>query len=27
VVDAIFDFYESKGFEATAAEREKLLYL
>lgn len=27
VVDAIFDFYEAKGFESSAAEREKLLYL
>jgi uncharacterized protein (TIGR00730 family) len=27
VVDAIFDFYEAKGFAATAAEREQLLYL
>ena len=27
VVDAIFDFYEKRGFAATAAEREQLLYL
>lgn len=27
VVDAIFDFYERRGFEQTAAEREQLLYL
>jgi hypothetical protein len=27
VVDAIFDFYEARGFAATASEREQLLYL
>jgi hypothetical protein len=27
VVQAIFDFYGERGFEATAAERERLLYL
>jgi uncharacterized protein (TIGR00730 family) len=27
VVDAIFDFYEKRGFATTAAEREQLLYL
>ena len=27
VVDAIFDFYEKRGFASTAAEREQLLYL
>lgn len=27
VVDAIFDFYEKRGFAATQAEREQLLYL
>lgn len=27
VVDAIFDYYEAKGFATTAAERERLLYL
>lgn len=27
VVDAIFDFYESRGFEHSASEREQLLYL
>ena len=27
VVDAIFDFYEARGFLQTAAEREQLLYL
>ena len=27
VVDAIFDFYQSKGFYATAEEREVNLYL
>ncbi len=27
VVDAIFDFYEARGFEQSASEREQLLYL
>jgi uncharacterized protein (TIGR00730 family) len=27
VVNAIFDFYEAKGFDASAAERERVLYL
>jgi hypothetical protein len=27
VVDAIFDFYEARGFLQTAVEREQLLYL
>jgi len=27
VVDAIFDFYESRGFEQSATEREQMLYL
>ena len=27
VVDAIFDFYEARGFAQTASEREQLLYL
>ena len=27
VVDAIFDFYEKRGFATTGAEREQLLYL
>ena len=27
VVDALFDFYDARGFEQSATEREKLLYL
>ncbi|HET9023142.1 MAG TPA: TIGR00730 family Rossman fold protein, partial [Burkholderiaceae bacterium] len=27
VVNAIFDFYEARGFEQSASDREKLLYL
>ena len=27
VVEAIFDFYEKRGFATTGAEREQLLYL
>ena len=27
VVNAIFDFYEARGFEQSATDREKLLYL
>jgi hypothetical protein len=27
VLDALFDFYDARGFEQSATEREKLLYL
>jgi hypothetical protein len=27
VVEALFDFYDARGFEQSASEREKLLYL